>query len=594
MEENKLEEYELKDKIIKKKTKQLLKNYVLTIVNNKNEINQNLKSEDIDIILSSGNGRKKKIFSSLSIVNGFFDAKTYSKKNEDKFNELRNLIEPLDEEGIDPFKDFEEIEFNFFPKLEKGFKFNLSSFEFKTYNEDEEIKTFDPTFFNSKYDNKKLFCVYCTKLDGVKSHKLKKIVELAETIGEHKKKFWEIFKKALIIFEVKSLEQIEKEVLNNFSMEMREINGDENQYFKDIEILFNVIKTEDEENTPSSIFRNNNYGRTFYFILNPDNYIIKIKDMRFPEDLIKGLLDIKEEGKKNYYVMNEYSINDNSLDTKINAFYNFYDFLINIKKVEYYFSLNYYFSLVLNYNQIKDKFFIKDIFFTRFNGEFRPKEYHFLKNIYNIFIPEYSELREIESIDIDIDFNDMTCIKCSKTINDKEDLFYCYICKDKYCYKCVKEHLEKNSGKNKFIDPNHNLLFFKTRDKKDLCGIDKYKLGNNTFVNADEDDLGKFGNIQCNGCGLRFATSERYICLTCKPGIKRNDGFFDYCQNCIENMMKNNEEGQKLQKEKYYVYNFELNLLHEDYTSKNHVHNTHVYLMVPLASNNTEEPYYNY
>ena len=92
-EENKLEEFELKEKIISKKTKNLLKNYVLTIINNKNDVNQNLKSEDINIILSSGNGRKKKIFSSLSIVNSIFDAKTYSKKNEDKFNELRNLIQ---------------------------------------------------------------------------------------------------------------------------------------------------------------------------------------------------------------------------------------------------------------------------------------------------------------------------------------------------------------------------------------------------------------------------------------------------------------------------------------------------------------------
>ena len=58
--------------------------------------------------------------------------------------------------------------------------------------------------------------------------------------------------------------------------------------------------------------------------------------------------------------------------------------------------------------------------------------------------------------------------------------------------------------------------------------------------------------------------------------------------------MHNSEKGQDLQKEKYYVYNFELNLLHEDYTSKNHTHNTHIYLMVPLANNNTEEPYYDY
>ena len=58
--------------------------------------------------------------------------------------------------------------------------------------------------------------------------------------------------------------------------------------------------------------------------------------------------------------------------------------------------------------------------------------------------------------------------------------------------------------------------------------------------------------------------------------------------------MQNNKKGQDLQKDKHYIYNFEFNLLHEDYTSMNHVHNTHIYLMVPLASNGTENPYYDY
>ena len=116
---------ELREKLISKKTKNLLKNYVLTIINNKNEVNKNLNSEDLNIILSSGNGRKKKIFSSLSIINTKFEAKTYSKKNLDKFRELKNLIVPLDEEGINPFNEFEEMEFNFEPKLDIGLNFNL-------------------------------------------------------------------------------------------------------------------------------------------------------------------------------------------------------------------------------------------------------------------------------------------------------------------------------------------------------------------------------------------------------------------------------------------------------------------------------------
>ena len=36
---------------------------------------------------------------------------------------------------------------------------------------------------------------------------------------------------------------------------------------------------------------------------------------------------------------------------------------------------------------------------------------------------------------------------------------------NKYCSKCVIEHYRNKDlkGKKKFIDPKHNLLFFKTR-----------------------------------------------------------------------------------------------------------------------------------
>lgn len=581
-----MEEYELRPKIISKKTKNLLKNYVLTIINNKNEVNQNLKPEDLNIILSSGNGRKKKIFYSLSIINALFDPKTYSKKNIEKFNELKNLIEPLDEEGIYPFNEFEELEFNFVPKLQKGLKFNLNSFEFKVLKEEEEIKTFDKSFFDSKYDNKKLFCVYTTKLNG-KRHKFKKIIELVETALNNEEKFFKIFKKVLIILEIKSLNEIEPEFVN-FPLELREIS--ENENFANFEILYN-IKKEGDDNSPSDIFTNNDMGRTYYFILNSDNYITYIKNLYSPEHLVKELVEKKNDNDE----INEDMINNNSnLDMKINAFYEFYEFLQKIKEVKYYFYLSYHFNLILNYNQKLDKLIIKDIFFSRFNGEFRPPEYKKLKRLLSIFCPEHIEFREIEAIDIDIDFSDMTCIKCSTKIKNNEELFYCYICKDKYCYECVKDHMESNSGKDKFIDPKHNLIFFKTRDKKNFYGIDKYKLGNNLFANTDEENLGRFKKVQCNGCSVQFATSARYICLTCKPGLKRSEGYTDYCSDCIEHMMKNDKKGQDLQNMREYVYNTDINLLSEDYTAIYHNHNTHIYLLVPLACNEEENPYYDY
>ena len=575
---------ELREKIISKKTRNLLINYVLTVINNKNEVNQNLNSEDINIIIASGNGRKKKIFSSLSIINTKFDPKTYSKKNIDKFSELKNLIEPLDEEGVNPLDEFEEIEFNFIPKLDVGLKFDLNNFDFKTFKEYDEIKTFDKTFLNNN-DGKNFFCVYSTKLDE-KQHKLKKIIELIDTILNYKEKFFNIYKKVLIIFEVKTIEQIEEQILKLLPLELREVN--ENENFNDFEILFN-IKNENEQNSPSDIFTNNDLGKTFYFILNSENYITQIKSLYYPEHLIEEMIKEKYDLELNL-IQNK----DDVLDQKIDAFYEFYDFIKNIKQAKYYFYISYHFKLILTYNDIEDKLLIKDIVFTRFNGEFRSKEYNKLNRILSITNPENIDLREIKSIDIDIDFNDMGCIKCSKEIKNNEELFYCYICKHKYCYDCVKEHCQNNTGKSKFIDPKHNLIFFKTRDKNNLCGIEKYKLGSNTFVNSDESELGRFKKVQCNGCAMQFATSIRYICLSCKPGIKRGEGYNDYCQNCIEHMMKNDKKGQDLQREKDYLYNIDIYLLSGDKTFISHNHNNHVYLMVPLASNDTENPYYDY
>ncbi len=575
---------ELKGKIISKKIKNLIINYVCTVINNKNEINQDLNIEDLNIILSSGNGSKKEIFSSLSIVNTKFDPNTYSKKNIDKFKELNDFIDPLDEEGINPKIFFEEISFDFVPKLGKGLKFDLSWFDFQEYKEDEEIKIYDKSILDNNNDNKYLFCIYCMKLNG-KRHKFQKIIQFIEAVLDSKKEFFNIMKKVLIIFEVKSIEQIEPEYLN-FPLELKETN--ENEDFDDFKILFN-IKKEDDENTPSDIFVNSDCGKTFYFILNPNNYITKIKTLYSPSDLVQIII-----GKDKDFDANSVLYKNDNLDDKIKGFYEYFEFLKNIKQVRYYFYLSYNFKLVLNYNEIEDKLFIKDIFFTRFNGEFRPTEYKKLRNLISIFKPDFVDFKEIESIDFDIDFNDMTCIKCSNKIKDDEELFYCYICKDKYCFNCVKNHLKNNSGKRKFIDPQHNLIFFKTRNASDLCGLDKYKLGNNTFVNAKEEDLGRFIKAQCDGCGSQFATSARYICVSCKPGLRNNDGYKDFCQDCIEHMMKNDQNGKDIQNQIAYLYNRDNNFFRDDNTYFYHNHNHHIYIMVPLANNNEENPYTDY
>ena len=153
-------------------------------------------------------------------------------------------------------------------------------------------------------------------------------------------------------------------------------------------------------------------------------------------------------------------------------------------------------------------------------------------------------------------------------------------------------HLENNSGKDKYIDPKHNLIFFKTRDKKNFEAIEQYKLGKNTFVNSE--NLDRFKYVKCNGCANKFAKSPRFICLSCCPGKKNSDGYNDYCQKCIEHMMNDDNEGKEIQKSRDYVYDRDFFLLDGENCYMSHDHKNHIYLMVPLSSDDQEEPYWDY
>ena len=559
--------------IIKNKTIKLLINYVSTLINNKNEVNQNLDFKDFDIILSSGNGRKK-LISSLIIVNTKFDPKTYSKNNKEKFVELKNIVDLQDEEGINLEEEFETIKFNLIPKLEPGIKFDLSFCDLHIFKQFETDKIFDKNFFKEGNNDKDLLVIYCTKLDGNK-HKFKKLCEFIDK-AEEDEDLWKKIRKILLIFEVKQKEEIGEEYDENLHYIIREANEEK------FSLLFNIRK-ENDMNTPNEIFLDSKKSKTFYFLLDKNNYIKEHKAF-YSYDSIKEVID-EHAQKKNICTFEEYN-------QKIETFYEFFSFLKNIKEVKYNFYLSYNFEIVLTYDPNLNKLLIKNIIFNRLNGEFLPEEYKKLKLISEIVKPNNEDLKEIKCKKIDIDFSDMTCIKCGQKIEDNAELFYCYECKEKYCYKCVINHLENNSGKDKYIDPKHNLIFFKTRDKKNFEAIEQYKLGKNTFVNSE--NLDRFKYVKCNGCANKFAKSPRFICLSCCPGKKNSDGYNDYCQKCIEHMMNDDNEGKEIQKSRDYVYDRDFFLLDGENCYMSHDHKNHIYLMVPLSSDDQEEPYWDY
>ena len=244
----------------------LLINYISTIINNKNDINKNLKEENLDIIISSGNGRKK-LLSQLTITNTEFDPETYSRKNIDKFTELKNIVDLSDEEGINLEDEFEKIKFNFIPKLEKGIKLDLSFLDLYIFEHFEKEKIFDKKFFANNDDNRDLLCLYCRKLDGNK-HKFKKMIQLIEKIDEEED-FYKKIRNVLLIFEVNSKEDMAEECDERLPFQIRELNR---KYFN---LLFNIRKPNDE-NSPSEIFTNFHSKKTIYFILDNFFHIIFI------------------------------------------------------------------------------------------------------------------------------------------------------------------------------------------------------------------------------------------------------------------------------------------------------------------------------
>jgi hypothetical protein len=234
---------------------------------------------------------------------------------------------------------------------------------------------------------------------------------------------------------------------------------------------------------------------------------------------------------------------------------------------------------------------IKEITKIFIRGEFRTKEYQYLNALFNSLKSKIKskeklidvDLIEIPTINIDVDFTDIKCQKCSNSITDDSYLYYCYICKMFYCFECVHEQL-KNEGKKKYIDQKHNLLFFKTRNKNKFRNIEKNKLGNNKFAESTDDN--QFNNRHsaiCNGCRGNFMEKARYVCMTCRPGRYLSDGYIDFCGSCIDKMCKNENDKKNLEEKA----NEEICCDHNEFTNGHiinnvHKHDEHIYLLLPL------------
>ena len=207
----------------------------------------------------------------------------------------------------------------------------------------------------------------------------------------------------------------------------------------------------------------------------------------------------------------------------------------------------------------------------KFKSENKSKRFNFtIKEI-----PTYS-----------LDFSALTETKCANppcftVITKSSPFYYCYWCKIFYCEKCVEDTFKKETDnlREKYLHKQHNLLYIPTTEKEFLTDLTKTHLGQNSFVSVEDESLSLTHCVYCIGCEkeINATNGPRYMCASCRPGVRVTGGYVDFCYQCFEHMRKNDEKGEEIMKKK---------VISDDYKPWNrkqledtHCHSHHIYML---------------
>ena len=572
----------------KKSHENYLFNIISDLINNK-EYTKKTKATDFELqfITNSDISSKDELKYSLKIKYISFKEERDKYKNINKYKDYFPNIE-IKDEYYQKKNFFDNIIIELIPFIHKDMYLNLSIFPFYYY--DNNKKSIKKYLFTSKLeDNKFILCIYLSELNELNTNTLKNLNSL-EIIYKY-------FKNIYIIIEVKEKEEIVK-IINKIKTK--------NLENEKINYIFSLLKDNDDKNEIYNIFmdKNNIFYPEYYFILDSNNRVIKInKKLNSVFSTINNFIDKIEKCKTEETNYKEQLLikKENKKKENSHLLKDLINFILNMKNLNYLFDFEFSISFNAILNEECSDIFLKRINSIKINGKLRTKEKQYLENLLNLIKNKNKKkdieykFEELETIDIEIDFTDMKCFKCSKLIPEDEHLFYCYICKTKYCYDCVNEQLKKE-GKEKYIDQKHNLLFFKTRNKNNFKCLDKPRFGNNKFAeNFDKFKFSESHSAICNGCREGFPHMARYVCMHCKPGIYLSDGYIDYCQKCIEIMCKDENKKREREARANKDYFCETNFFTENFIiPTRHLHDEHIYLLLPLQYEGVSHPYKNY
>ena len=584
-------ELEIMEKILLKDNvgvilQDLLKN---TMLSENNKFSPGMKYEDFDITFSSFEAVNKEILHTLIIVPNRYDQNSkfcqFPRKEEVKFIE-----EKYDGYNKTIKNYYRSFKIMLTPRIRRNLKFDIRQFKYRTFVDGKPVDY----IMNHTLKDKDLLCIVTHKLklklkDPNKPHKYGKITQILEQLqdknDEKLKKFWDYFEIVYIIFCIRTEKKMVEEYAK-FPPEMQ--NVDKN--FKNVKLLFYVeeeLHKKNKEN-PKIKLRNmwvyNNFGKNYFFLMNKDHQIYKADNMLFSGDIVEESAQFKENEK----LVKAKSPEEQKelIRQRYKAFLDFYDFYGSLVRFKYALYFGCEFEICLKFNEKKNAFYISYIDFYKLAADLRPPEVHYVKKLCQILKPEdVEDVREIEITDIPVDFKETKCKVCKKEIQKDEPMYYCYKCetKDKYCQECVmKNFKEQKSNKKKFIDPKHNLLFFKTRNPEHFKVIDKFKLGEDIFTKVTDDNQFETYQRLCTGCKRKFNESPRYICVSCNKGTLIYGRFHEFCIDCMNHMMKGDEEGKKIEAVTERIYGYETRVLLTNNELTHHVNDEHVYIMIAM------------
>ena len=207
-----------------------------------------------------------------------------------------------------------------------------------------------------------------------------------------------------------------------------------------------------------------------------------------------------------------------------------------IKKLNYLPEYRLEYNLSLEINEEWSDFELKELTYLSVRGDLRTKEYNIVKAAYdNLEIGSSFLVNEMKTISFK---PTKTCFFCGIEIKKEDYQYFCYWCNISFCTSCVEKKIASaTTNKDKYLHPDHNLMYFKTKDENNMKDIDEYKLGSNLCKDTPEERLSPHHSAICNGCREGFSqrnkNCQRYICLTCRPGVYRGDGYVDFDYSCI-------------------------------------------------------------